>query len=154
LIQLGYKVPTNIVAACKSYPQSLIATVFFAIFGFVIALMKDVPDVLGDKKYNIRSLSVKLGASFIFSLSWISLFVLLLGTSTLNVAQLFLCRKVVDNVSILSRSFVSVGLLSCAADVKRRAKHVNSTVPSQVYDYYLHIWNIFYFCYLLLPFVK
>ena len=29
----------------------MVVTVFFAIFGVVIALMKDVPDVKGDKEY-------------------------------------------------------------------------------------------------------
>lgn len=41
--------------------RSLLAASFFAVFGLVIALMKDVPDVLGDRANHIRSLSVRLG---------------------------------------------------------------------------------------------
>merc|ERR1740121_2414364 len=41
--------------------RCLLAGAFFAVFGLVIALMKDVPDVLGDRSANIRSLSVRLG---------------------------------------------------------------------------------------------
>lgn len=53
-------------AACRLYPESLLLTGFFAIFGVVIALMKDVPDVQGDKMFKISSFSVKLGATKMF----------------------------------------------------------------------------------------
>jgi homogentisate phytyltransferase/homogentisate geranylgeranyltransferase len=54
--------------ACKMYPESVLLTGFFAVFGTVIAIMKDVPDVQGDKMFNIPSYSVKLGAVKMFRL--------------------------------------------------------------------------------------
>ena len=39
------QLPTSILTACQMYPESVLLTTFFAIFGVVIALMKDVPDV-------------------------------------------------------------------------------------------------------------
>ena len=56
----------GLVEACKKYPESLAVTTFFAIFGLVIAIMKDVPDIEGDKKYNISSFSVRKGAKSMF----------------------------------------------------------------------------------------
>jgi 4-hydroxybenzoate polyprenyltransferase len=48
------------------FPEAIVLTSFFAVFGVVIALMKDVPDVRGDVEYKIPSFSVKLGAAKMF----------------------------------------------------------------------------------------
>lgn len=50
----------------RVYPESVFANLFFAIFGLVIALMKDVPDVSGDTENNIRTFSVRLGSTTMF----------------------------------------------------------------------------------------
>lgn len=47
-------------------PKCIAATTYFGIFGIVIALMKDVPDIKGDELNNIRSFSVRTGAPKIF----------------------------------------------------------------------------------------
>ena len=62
---LGESIP-SVMSACRMFPESVLLTVYFAIFGVVIALMKDVPDVKGDKMNNISSFSVKLGAAKMF----------------------------------------------------------------------------------------
>jgi homogentisate phytyltransferase/homogentisate geranylgeranyltransferase len=41
--------------------QCTLSSLYFAIFGIVIALMKDVPDVKGDALSNVRTFSVRLG---------------------------------------------------------------------------------------------
>lgn len=41
--------------------RCLLSSLYFAIFGVVIALMKDVPDVKGDALSNVRTFSVRLG---------------------------------------------------------------------------------------------
>jgi homogentisate phytyltransferase/homogentisate geranylgeranyltransferase len=43
---LGLTVP-NAIVALRRFPESIYLTVFFAIFGTVIALLKDVPDIKG-----------------------------------------------------------------------------------------------------------
>ena len=48
------------------YPESVAAATFFSVFGMVIALMKDVPDIKGDTEHNIRSFSVRVGAEKMF----------------------------------------------------------------------------------------
>jgi len=52
------------------------------------------------------------------------------------------------------RLIASVALSLMAYDVQGRARKVDVTLPSAIFDFYLHIWNIFYFCYALLPFLK
>lgn len=45
----------------RDYPQSIWLTAFFAIFGVIIALLKDVPDTSGDRQYSIPTFSVRMG---------------------------------------------------------------------------------------------
>ena len=35
--------------AITQFPESLLVTSFFALFGLIIAVMKDIPDVPGDR---------------------------------------------------------------------------------------------------------
>ena len=57
---LQHRIP-SVIAGLKMYPECSLATVFFAVFGMVIAMMKDVPDVKGDTIHGIPTFSVKLG---------------------------------------------------------------------------------------------
>ncbi len=63
---LGEEAPSSLLAAIKKYPQSAFVSAYFAVYGLVIAILKDVPDIEGDKKFNILSYSVQRGASSIF----------------------------------------------------------------------------------------
>lgn len=62
---LGLSIP-NILFGTKAFPESVFVSLFFVVYGIVIAFLKDVPDILGDKKFNIPSLSVQYGAKRIF----------------------------------------------------------------------------------------
>ncbi len=57
--------------------KCMLATVFFAVFGAVIALMKDVPDIKGDRLNDIKSFSVRAGAGRIFRCVWCGVLVCL-----------------------------------------------------------------------------
>lgn len=62
---MGAMIPSQ-AAAMVMYPESVLLSVFFALFGIVIALMKDVPDIQGDRQFGIPSFSVRLGAATMF----------------------------------------------------------------------------------------
>jgi 4-hydroxybenzoate polyprenyltransferase len=62
---VGLSIP-NIIYGAKAFPESVLVSLFFVVFGIVIAFLKDVPDIKGDKEFNIPSLSVKYGAKSIF----------------------------------------------------------------------------------------
>ncbi len=58
-------------------------------------------------------------------------------------------------------SFVHVGrligglsLLFFARDVFQRGKQVDADNSKNVFNYYMHIWKIFYLSYFLLPFIR
>jgi len=38
--------------------------------------------------------------------------------------------------------------------LQARARTVDSTAPADVFAYYMHVWNVFYGCYLLLPLTR
>jgi len=76
LVNLGFylHLKTSLLQACaKSLtgpllsPLSLYAASFFVIYGILIALMKDIPDIRGDKYYHIRTFAVRVGARRLFS---------------------------------------------------------------------------------------
>jgi hypothetical protein len=62
------------------FPMNLwFAIAFMTVYGIVIALFKDLPDVEGDSKENLRTLSVRLGVCIVvglFSSSFCSEFLL------------------------------------------------------------------------------
>ena len=57
---------TNFLTTLKTDKKCQLVSLFFGTFGVVIALMKDVPDTEGDKKENIRTLSVRIGRAKMF----------------------------------------------------------------------------------------
>lgn len=73
ILGMSFPRPTNLktlgslfVQLSRDYPEALFLTAFFATFGLVIALMKDVPDVKGDTENRIKSFSVRLGEAKMF----------------------------------------------------------------------------------------
>jgi len=143
----------NIAVAISKFPESIYLAAFFAVFGIVIAIMKDTPDVVGDEKFNIPSFSVKLGVNRMFGLSWKLLFVLLSGTSLGFICKFLQSYSISSNNVKLCRMICSLSLILFASDVKIRAKQVDPKESKSIFQYYMHIWNIFYLCYFLLPLV-
>ena len=43
-----------------------LSSLFFGVFGIVIALMKDVPDAHGDRIFDIKSFTVRIGQKRVF----------------------------------------------------------------------------------------
>lgn len=123
-------------------PVIRFATAFFVIFGIVIALLKDVPDIKGDRIFGVRTFSVRLGARSVFVACTATL-----CTAFIIGAAFFLCTTP-------SAAGVLAALLhiSTAAEIARRARKVNPVNPKQAYDFYMFTWKAFYLEYLLLPF--
>jgi homogentisate phytyltransferase/homogentisate geranylgeranyltransferase len=144
----------NIVTAISKFPEGIYLTTFFAIFGVVIAIMKDTPDVAGDEKFNIPSFSVKLGAKRMFGFSWKLLYFLLTSTSLGFIFKFLQCHSISSSTVKLYRILCATSFTLLANDVKIRAEKVDYNESKSIFEYYMHIWNIFYFCYFLLPFVR
>ncbi len=132
-------------------PKCLYSSLFFGIFGMVIALMKDVPDVLGDRLNEIRTFSVRVGPQRIFRNSRRLLSALFFCTSAAFLRSALLAET---KGMILCRSITSVCSLAAGLSVRQKANAVDPENPKQVYKYYMHLWKLFYLCYLVLPLAR
>eukprot|EP00471_Norrisiella_sphaerica_P002238 CAMPEP_0184493232 /NCGR_PEP_ID=MMETSP0113_2-20130426/25470_1 /TAXON_ID=91329 /ORGANISM="Norrisiella sphaerica, Strain BC52" /LENGTH=405 /DNA_ID=CAMNT_0026878429 /DNA_START=403 /DNA_END=1620 /DNA_ORIENTATION=- len=125
---------------------TLIAT-FYTVYGVVIALAKDVPDVKGDEGHGIKSFSVRMGQKKILSFAqW------LLSGLHLVAAGILLSAAQVSNP--IGRTFVAVLAVLGSESIRRERQGVDATVPDAAYKYYMHLWKMFYFSYFTLPLIR
>lgn len=139
-------------AAQASNFRSCLAAGFFAVFGLVIALLKDVPDVLGDKAANIRSLTVRLGPEQAFAMA---VGILKCHFAVTSCAFAFTCASAIisvahPRVALARGALAAIALLSCKL-VKKKQDRVDPQNPRNVSAFYMFVWNLFYVSYLLLP---
>lgn len=149
LVNIGFFLHTG--AASTTAPLSSLAVlppviafaaVFFTLFGVVIALLKDVPDIKGDRMFGIRTFSVRVGAAAIFRAC-----VVLLVSMFLSAGAFFfsIAPGHVGRVVTLILHTAMALLLAW------RARSVDATDKSQVTDFYMLSWKAFYAEYLVLP---
>ena len=117
---------------------------FMTVYGIVISLFKDLPDMEGDMKQNVRTLSVRLGPSFVFNLC-LALLSVAYGTAVfMSVAH---APTMMSRVVGAVHSVVIVTLLAAS-------RRVDVASSDSLYDYYIRfIWKAFYLEYFLLPFI-
>ena len=117
--------------------------------------MKDVPDVKGDQVSNIRTFSVRLGPARVFGAMRYLLAGLFYG-----VGGVFGRRAVVLAVSggsssarvTAARVLTAAVALAFGWSVQKESRNVDPTDSKQVYQFYMHLWKLFYGSYLVLPF--
>lgn len=113
--------------------------------------MKDVPDVAGDEQASVRTFSVRVGQSRIFKM------MKRLLTSLFCVFGLGFVKAAFTSNSVpltLSRMAVGTCAFVAAISVNKEAVGVNPEDSKDVYNYYMHLWKLFYASYLLLPFAR
>lgn len=128
-----------------------LSSLFFCIFGVVIALMKDVPDVAGDMISNVKTFSVRLGQDRMFHLGkriLVGLF--------LSFGAGFLSGAFMAPTAILTafRGLTGASCVAAAISVRSAARKVDPTDSRQVYEYYMFLWKLFYLSYFALPFAR
>lgn len=131
--------------------RSSLAAAFFGVFGLVIALMKDVPDVLGDRAHEIRSLSVRQGPARVLQIATRILKLLL--TVTGGSFLLFGAQAAEAGSRPLAtvRGVLALMALLFLKALQHKEKKVDAENPQQVFDFYMFVWKIFYVSYVLLP---
>jgi len=128
-----------------------LSSLFFAVFGVVIALMKDVPDVRGDKLANVRTLSVRIGQKRVFNSSKRLLMGLFLAVGG------GFAKGAVQAPSALFAGFrgtISVASVLAALSIRKEGQKVDPENPKEVYHFYMHLWKLFYLSYLALFIVR
>lgn len=131
--------------------KCLLSCLYFGIFGIVIALMKDVPDVKGDGIMGIRSFSVRVGPKVVFGMmrNLVSLLFLTAGAGFGKAGM-----EATSGLLKMSRFFVSG--FGCWMGCKswKMGKDVNAEDSGEVYGYYMELWKLFYLSYAALPFAR
>lgn len=117
-------------------------TAFVILFAFAIAIFKDIPDIDGDRQFQIRTLTVRLGSEFVF---WLSQWVLTLCYVLLLALSLTGLLPSLQPIFVVSTHLGLLGLMwlfSFRVDLQDK---------SQISQYYQFIWKLFFLEYLLFP---
>lgn len=134
--------PNPAAALFRLPPLVVFATTFFMLFGIVIALLKDAPDIRGDRMFGIRTFSVRLGASAVFTACSSALVAMF---SVAAAFYFFAARTLVGGV------LAGITHLSVAAVLTKRARAVNTNDSRDISKFYMFSWKAFYLEYMLLP---
>jgi homogentisate phytyltransferase/homogentisate geranylgeranyltransferase len=145
---------TSTVMQClTSDTRCILSSLYFAIFGVVIALMKDVPDVKGDAISNVRTFSVRLGQKRVFGLMHRLLTALFLGVGASFFRGALMMASTSPAVKV-GRAVVGTSAVLAGLSVQREAAPVNPEDSKQSYEFYMHLWKLFYLSYLVLPLAR
>lgn len=116
-------------------------TAFVVLFAFAIAIFKDIPDAEGDLQFQIRTLTVRLGARFVFNLSrWV----------------LTLCYGLLIGLTLTGilavQPWILVGShLTLAGLLWWQSTQVDVAQKQEMSRFYQFIWRLFFLEYLLFP---
>lgn len=120
-------------------------TLFVLVFSFAIAIFKDIPDLEGDRRFNISTYTLKLGRKKVFSLArW----VLTACYGGLIIAAPFLPGINAPFLIITQGlSILSFWWLSRRVDLDPSPTKKDISYP----DFYQFIWKLFFTEYLIFP---
>ncbi|GBF81068.1 homogentisate phytyltransferase [Aphanothece sacrum] len=122
-------------------PSIWILTGFIVVFTVAIAIFKDVPDLEGDKQYNIITFTLLLGKSSIFK---ITCGIIIFCYLTMIVIGIFQISGI--NSWILISSHLSLlGLIIW------RSQGVDLDNKGEITQFYQFIWKLFFLEYFLFP---
>jgi homogentisate phytyltransferase/homogentisate geranylgeranyltransferase len=116
-------------------------TLFIVVFTFAIAIFKDIPDMEGDKQYNITTFTIKLGKQAVFQLARWVITLCYLGMSVAG--TLFLTS--------INPVFLVVTHLAALILLWWRSQTVDLQDKSAIAQFYQFIWKLFFLEYLIFP---
>jgi homogentisate phytyltransferase/homogentisate geranylgeranyltransferase len=111
-------------------------------FSFAIAVLKDVPDIEGDRAYSIRTFTVRLGPQRVFG---IGLSALALAYGGMIVLGPWLLAGDVQPVVLVAGHLGAAGVLAYMANSADPSDRVAFT------RFYMRVWALFFLEYLLVP---
>ncbi|CAN8259673.1 unnamed protein product [Cochlearia groenlandica] len=120
-------------------------TSFVTLFALVIAITKDLPDVEGDRKFQISTLATKLGVRNIAFLGS----GLLLVNYIAAISLAFYMPQVFRGSLMIPAHMILASCLIFQTWVLEKANYTKEAIAG----YYRFIWNLFYSEYLLFPFL-
>jgi homogentisate phytyltransferase/homogentisate geranylgeranyltransferase len=123
-------------------PDSIVALTLFVLpFSFAIAVLKDVPDAEGDRRFRIGTFTVRLGARPAFRMGMAALIAGYLGMAVAG-------PLLIDDASPW---ILAAGHLACLGVLLWLATGVDVNDPARFSRFYLRVWALFFVEYLLVP---
>jgi homogentisate phytyltransferase/homogentisate geranylgeranyltransferase len=111
-------------------------------FSLAIAVLKDIPDIEGDRRFAIRTFTVRLGPAAVFRLGMGALLVAYAG---MILIAPFLLRQDCDPVVLAGGHALAVALLLYWARSANPRYHTKFT------KFYMRVWGLFFLEYILVP---
>jgi homogentisate phytyltransferase / homogentisate geranylgeranyltransferase len=122
-------------------------TAFVLLFSVAIALFKDIPDIEGDRRYGISTLSVRLGQRTVFNLAMV-----ILTTCYLGMALAAPWLTGVNRVFLAGSHLLVLAVLWVVSlQVPPSTQGNPSPQPLTYPQFYQFIWKLFFLQYLLFP---
>ncbi|MDY6939979.1 MAG: homogentisate phytyltransferase [Cyanobacteriota bacterium] len=116
-------------------------TLFVLVFTFAIAIFKDIPDIEGDRQYNITTFTVRLGTKSVFSLArWV-----LTGCYLAMAIGGLIFLPEINPILLMTTHLGILGLFWW------RSQSVDLTEKGEIASCYQFIWKLFFLEYLLFP---
>jgi homogentisate phytyltransferase/homogentisate geranylgeranyltransferase len=116
-------------------------TAFILVFAVAIAILKDIPDLEGDRLYNITTFTIKLGAKAVFNLSRYLLTACYLGIVIAGVWFL----PGVNTIFLVTTHLLALGLMWW------QSRKVDLQDKRAIAQFYQFIWKLFFLEYLIFP---
>ncbi|XP_027069415.1 homogentisate solanesyltransferase, chloroplastic isoform X1 [Coffea eugenioides] len=127
-----------------SSPVAFITT-FVTLFALVIAITKDLPDVEGDRKFQISTLATKLGVR---NIAFLGSALLLINYVGAVLAAIYLPQAFKGGLMIPVHVVLALSLVF-QAWLLERANYTKEAILA----FYRFIWNLFYSEYIIFPFI-
>ncbi|XP_058204796.1 homogentisate solanesyltransferase, chloroplastic isoform X1 [Rhododendron vialii] len=127
-----------------SFPVAFITT-FVTMFALVIAITKDLPDVEGDRKFQISTLATKLGVR---NISFLGSGLLLLNYVGALLAAIFIPQAFRRSLMIPAHTILASSLIFQAWLLEK-----SNYTKEAISGFYRFIWNLFYAEYIMFPFL-
>ncbi|MGB3237292.1 MAG: homogentisate phytyltransferase [Geitlerinemataceae cyanobacterium] len=122
-------------------PEVWALTLFVLVFTFVIAIFKDIPDMEGDRQYNITTWTLKLGKDSIFNISRWVITSCYLGMAIGGV----LCLPSLNPIPIVVSHLGALLLFWWGS------RSVDLEDKTSIASCYQFIWKLFFLEYLMFP---
>ena len=143
VVNLGLYLHFNwLLTGTNLIPASIwVLTLFILVFTVAIAIFKDVPDLEGDRQYQIQTFTLVLGKLSVFKLTrW-----------AITIAYLLTICAGIWITPAVNVWFLVISHLGLLGLLWWRSQDLDLDLPESIANFYQFIWKLFFFEYLLFP---
>ncbi|MBP0017335.1 MAG: homogentisate phytyltransferase [Cyanobacteria bacterium SBLK] len=132
----------NTLGRSESIPASMVVlTLFILVFTIAIAIFKDVPDMEGDRQYEIVTFTLIIGKTAIFQLS----------CGIVSICYLAMIGTAIAGLAGVNPWLLGFGHCILLGLLWWRSQGVNLEDRNEIASFYQFIWKLFFLEYFLFP---